>query len=235
MRSGDVRQGGHRRGVDLAIQEALEPAPQVWPPARRDTERAGREAASAYLRERLVFESPDQLRALTKHPQQYSEEVVRPRMVEAISRLPRDAFDILASGKREVVFHIQPAPPNSPAPIAETRPLGPGSGRTYVVFLRAAMELDDPTFTGVVVHELCHVLLDHPAPIAWPQDPYEQRKFTAGIETAALRLGDALGFKEETWALRDLLFDLAEGRGEREYIRPDGEVRRLELERKRPE
>lgn len=231
------RRGGRseaeEEGKERRIQEATEPAPEVWPPPTRDSAPAGEQAARRFLDGRVSFELPGDLDRITAHPGSYREQEVLPRLVDVVSRLPRDLFQILDSGRREVRFHVQPATPFSPSPIAETRPYGPAADREYVVFLRGVLELDDRSaFTGIVVHELCHVILDHPAPITWPHDPYEQRKFLGQMETEALKLGEELGFKEETWVLRDLLLDLAEAQQEREQILPDGRARKLALKKK---
>jgi len=208
------------------VAEALEPAPPVWPPPVRDPTPVGEAAAERYLEGRVAFERAEDLVGRTTRPEAYIEEAVRPRLVRAVARFPRDLYDILASGRREVRFHAQPPFSRSSPSIAEARPSGPGNARTYVVFLRGALEIDDDsTFLAIVVHELCHVILDHPAPIAWPREPYERRKATARMENEALRLADEMGFKEETWALKDLLLDLAQERQQGDLILPDGSMR----------
>ncbi|NLI74317.1 MAG: hypothetical protein GX369_06075 [Euryarchaeota archaeon] len=211
--------------LESKIAEALEPAPVVWPPATRDRTPVGKEAAEEFLKERVMYESLEGLSGLTVSPEYYIEETVAPRLLDVIARLPKDVFDILSSDKRNVRFHVRPILSRSSPPIAEVRPSGPGNNRTYVVFLRGALELDDEMLRAVVVHELCHVILDHRAPIAWPRDPYELKKVTSEMENEALHLGDEIGFREETWMLRELILDMALERGEEGHILSSGDVR----------
>ncbi len=205
--------------------EASEAAPEVWPPPERDTTPVGRDRAVRYLKPRIAFESEDDLVRQTARVTVYSKETVMPRLIDVLRRLPSDFFEILESGRRDVRFHVQPVLGASSPPLAEVRPSGPGNRRTYVVFLRAALELDDVVLRAVLVHELCHVVLDHKATIAWPQDPYELRRAVAEMENEALRLADEIGFKEETWVLRDIISDLAQERGEDDHVLPSGDIR----------
>ncbi len=219
------RAGRGMHTLDARIEEAREAAPTVWPPPERDDTPVGKDRAAAYLKERTTFESQDDLARQTSRPSIYSRDAAMPRLIDAIARLPADFFDILESGKRDVRFHVQPVLSRSSPPLAEVRPSGPGDRRTYVVFLRGVLELDDDVLRAVVVHELCHVVLDHRAAIAWPHDPYELKKETAAMENEALRLAEEIGFKNETWLLRDVLFDLAYERGEADQILPSGDIR----------
>jgi hypothetical protein len=205
--------------------EAEEAAPEVWPPAERDSAPVGHDRAASYLEPRIVFESDDDLARQTANVTVYSRETAMPRLIDALRRLPSDFFSILESGRRDVRFHVQPVLSASSPPLAEVRPSGPGDRRTYVVFLRGALELDDVVLRAVLVHELCHVILDHKAPIAWPREPHELRRAAAEMENEALRLADEIGFKEETWVLRDIISDLAHERGVEGHVLPSGDIR----------
>ena len=216
---------GTAGSLDARIEEAREPAPRVWPPAVRDGAAVGSSRAERYLKDRTIFESKDDLANQTVRPDVYSSEAVTPRLVDTLARLPSDFFEILESGRRDVRFHIQPMLSPSSPPLAEVRPSGPGGQRTYVVMLRGVLELDDEALRAVVVHELCHVVSDHRAAIAWPREPYELRKATASMENEALKLADEIGFKEETWVLRDIIADLAQAGGENGHVLPDGSIR----------
>lgn len=221
-----IRTMARPNDLEAKVAEALEPAPPVWPPPVRDRTPVGEAEAARYLKGRVAYESGESLAGQTARPAPYTEEAVGPRLVRALARLPRDLFDILSSGRREVRFHVQPPLSRSSSPIAEARPSGPGGARSYVVLLRGAVELeDDAVFLAIVVHELCHIILDHPAPIAWPRDPREKRKATARMENEALKLADEIGFREETWVLKDLLLDMAEERQQGDLIMPDGSMR----------
>lgn len=205
--------------------EAEEAAPKVWPPDERNATPVGRDRAARYLSSRIAFESDDDLVRQTRRVTVYSKETAMPRLIDALRRLPTDFFEVLESGRRDVRFHVQPILSPSSPPLAEVRPSGPGNRRTYVIFLRAALELDDVVLRGVLVHELCHVVLDHRAPIAWPQEPHQQRMAAADMENEALRLADSIGFKEETWVLRDIISDMAQEWGEEDHVLPSGDIR----------
>ena len=219
--------GGTARSLmDARIAEALEPAPPAWPPPERDRTPVGENDAARYLKGRIIHEREEDLVSQTSHPSLYSESVAEPRLLKTVARFPRDFFDIIDSGRREVRFHIQPILSRSSPPIAETRPSGTASARSYVIILRGAMEMeDDNLFLAIVVHELCHVVLDHPAPIAWPREPDDLGRATARMENDALELADEIGFREETWLLRDLIADLAQMQGKENPFLPDGRMR----------
>jgi hypothetical protein len=211
--------------LDARIAEAEERAPNVWPPPERNRSQVGRSRADSYLKGRTRFEAEEDLVSQTPKPAVYSERSAWPRLAIALGRLPIDFFEVLESGKRDVRFHVQPPLSPSSPPLAEVRPSGPGDRRVYVVMLRGVLELDDRVFLAVVVHELCHVVLDHPAAIAWPRDSYELRKATAAMENEALRLADEIGFRDETWVLRDIIADLADESGDFGHVLPDGSIR----------
>jgi hypothetical protein len=219
-----MNRNAEHRAVDPRA-EAKEGAAEVWPPTERDATPVGRDRAARYLKPRVAFESENDLVRQTARVTVYSKETAMPRLIDALGRLPADFFEILESGKRDVRFHVQPVLSASSPPLAEVRPSGPGSRRTYVVFLRGALELDDVVLRAVLVHELCHVVLDHRAPIAWPRDPFEMRRAAAEMENEALRLADEIGFREETWVLRDIISDLAQESGEEGHVLPSGDIR----------
>lgn len=219
-----MNRNAEQRALDPRT-EAEEAAPEVWPPAERNAAPVGRDRAVRYLRPRMAFESENDLARQTARATIYSKETAMPRLIDALGRLPVDFFEIFESGRRDVRFHVQPVLSASSPPLAEVRPSGPGDRRTYVVLLRGALELDDVVLRAVLVHELCHVVLDHRAPIAWPRDPFEIRRAAARMENEALRLADEIGFKEETWVLRDIISDLARESGEEGHVLPSGDVR----------
>ena len=215
-------------------KEALERAPTVWPPRERDDSPVSEEEVTIYLKsKRLRCEDATSLSRRTRRPELYVKKSVLPRLTRTLSRLPRDFFSIFQRGEREVTFIVSPAELTASHPVAETRPYGPGNNRFYVIFLKGVMELQDTvSFDGVIIHELCHVVLDHPAAIAWPIDPNDQKVFADAMEKEAMDLAISLGFVEETEAFRHLLSTMAEEGGHREYILPSGRIKSLDLERR---
>jgi hypothetical protein len=181
-------------------REAVERAPAVWPPAALDVRPAGRRRARAFVRQRLLIDDDD-LSSRVAEPDAWAWKSVEERLVTILARCRRDVFTIFESERRRVRFYVR-AGSFIGSCNSGTSPAGPASDRLYTVKLGAdAIEAQDPAVpAGILVHELCHVLLDHPSSPAWPEDPTERRAFVDRIENEAVRLALNLGFRAETEA-----------------------------------
>jgi len=182
--------------------EASERAERVWPPASPDREPTGYDDAVAYLSDEDRLDSEDEtksLRKLSAKPELYEKGAVRERLARTLARLPRDFFALLRSGKRNVYFYATPGNALT-GYTTETHPIGPAISRIYIICLKKdVIETDDTQFfDGVVLHELCHVVLDHPGSPAWPEEPQERRLLVRGFENEAIELALEIGFEDKT-------------------------------------
>jgi hypothetical protein len=153
------------------------------------------------------YEAED-VSSYTNKPHLYTRQSVRARVLPVIASLPVDFFKTVTEDRR-VGIHANPLPsgfnfpdpeaiiPDTPSraiPIREH----PAFTRILwwrVVLGRTAIELaDGEAFTGTVVHELCHVFLDH-----HPEDATVESRSRRN-EDEAIALTCDLGFRREAEA-----------------------------------
>ena len=137
----------------------------------------------------------------TRFPGLYHTDVIRVRLTDTLRRLPPEFLSIFLDGRRAIRFYITPGDTFN-GTNTTTFPVGSARDRRYTIFLkRDAVEAEDSmVFDGIVVHELCHIVLDHPASPAWPEDKSERQRFINMIENEALTVAVSIGFREETAA-----------------------------------
>lgn len=188
-------------GIETRI-EASQRAEKVWPPSNRFPDPTGYDSAKAFLSNENRIDCEDDiefLHEMSNNPELYKIDAVRERLSNTFAQLPRDFFNIFNSGKRNIFFYVTPGS-SLEGLSTETCPIGPASSRIYTIVLKKdVIETEYPKFfDGVVIHELCHVFLDHPDPSVLFEDPQKQRLFVNKVEKEAIQLALEIGFKDET-------------------------------------
>ena len=184
-------------------KEALERAESVWPLSGHVASPCDDDSIASFLSREGVVECEDVEDLLddTLIPRLYHAQAIRARLADMLRRLPREFLSIFLDGRRAIRFYITPGDTFN-GTNTTTFPVGSARDRRYTIFLkRDAVEAEDSmVFDGIVVHELCHIVLDHPASPAWPEDKSERQRFINMIENEALTVAVSIGFREETAA-----------------------------------
>lgn len=183
---------------------------------------AGVEAVKAYLRRPLRVQGEVDYGAdcpistLTRKPRLYRRVALRDRLLPLLASMPMDFFRVVTED-RNVWFLASALPPGLDMPDPDAiglehmsrtvavRPLGSERNRDVhstpidhwaVLLGRVAIELcDRKAFAGTVVHELCHVYLEHDLNLPDLTDAVWKR-----TENEAIALACEIGFREETEA-----------------------------------
>jgi hypothetical protein len=186
------------------IEESRQRAEPVWPPSVQDNTPVGLKRARAFASTRISIseeDSPDFLEEITG----------------TIAKLPVCFFLPFEDGRRNVRFFISSLVGSDGISSSSMRPLGPPSDRKYLVFLcgdyqSLAIEIQDAlalglqkadplAACGILVHELCHAILDHPLPTSLDvEDTSERDDAIQRLDNEALSLACWIGFKAETIA-----------------------------------
>ena len=183
---------------------------------------AGVEAAKAYLRRPLrvqgeIDDADCPISAFTRKPRLYRRVAFRDRLLPVLASMPKDFFQVVTED-RNVWFLASASTPGLNMPDPDVVGLEHGS-RTVavhplgwervtrdvqstpidhwaVLLGRIAIELcDGKAFAGTVVHELCHVYLEHDLNLPDLTDDVWKR-----TEDEAIALACEIGFREETEA-----------------------------------
>jgi hypothetical protein len=98
----------HMKTHDEIKAMAMKRAPSVWPPRERNTQKPDKERVLEFLCGADVLECWNEPKDLeyTSKPWLYQIDSVRERLACALAKLPADAFEIFALGKRVVQFVV---------------------------------------------------------------------------------------------------------------------------------